>query len=109
MNNYQVNRAKWRQLTIFEQMGNIYSEVGRALAAHRRDDSEGFLAAFSRGLDLFDATAAAWTAKHDMARVHEILRAREQFARVILTGEDDPKLEQYFSQFAVAARLRQFA
>ena len=33
------DRQKWQSLTIFEQMGNIGSEVGRAFAARRRGDT----------------------------------------------------------------------
>ncbi|HEY1835543.1 MAG TPA: hypothetical protein VGG13_01855 [Candidatus Saccharimonadales bacterium] len=106
MNSYQVDLAKWRKLTIFEQMGNIGSEVGRAYSAYRRDNSADFLGAYSRGLDLFDATAKVWALKRDVARTREILRARDQFVQAMVTGEADEALENYFMQFAMAARLQ---
>ena len=51
------DREKWQSLTIFEQMGNIGSEVGRAFAARRRGDTAAMTGAWQRGLDLLDATA----------------------------------------------------
>ena len=51
------DRQKWQSLTIFEQMGNIGSEVGRAFAAWRRGDTAAMAGAWQRGLGLLDATA----------------------------------------------------
>jgi len=34
--NYQIDRARWAGMTIFEQMGNIGSEVGRTLKAKKK-------------------------------------------------------------------------
>ena|SRR5690348_6184477 len=102
MSSYQIDRSKWASLSIFEQMGNAGSEVGRALAAKRKGDMDQAQAALYRGLDLLDATAEMWAAQKS-PRTREILRAREQFVAAI-EGKDDPKLEDYFMQFAVAAR-----
>lgn len=104
MNNHVFDKQKWAKLTIFEQMGNIGAEVGRALSAKRRGDEKSLRGALYRGLDLLDATANVWTAKKS-PRTREILRAREQFVAAATTGQDDPSLENYFMQFAVAARL----
>ncbi|HVU59286.1 MAG TPA: hypothetical protein VHC98_00375 [Candidatus Saccharimonadales bacterium] len=104
MYNYQIDREKWAALTILEQMGNAGSEVGRALAAKRRGDNDRARAALYRGLDLLDATAAVWAAKKS-PRTREILRAREQFISAVME-QDDPALEDYFMQFALAARMK---
>lgn len=104
MSEHVFDRQKWASLTIFEQMGNIGSEVGRALAAKRRGDEESLRGALWRGLDLFDATAEAWARKQS-PRTVEILRARELFVEAATTDKDDPMLEDYFMQFAIAARL----
>ena len=100
----ELQRQKWADLTIFEQMGNIGSEVGRALAARRRGDAESERGAFYRGLDLFDATAETWAIRKS-PRTKEILRAREQFVEAITTNKENATLESYFMQFAIAARL----
>ena len=57
MSEHVFNQQKWQSLTIFEQMGNIGSEVGRAFAARRRGDTAAMTSAWRRGLDLLDATA----------------------------------------------------
>jgi hypothetical protein len=106
MNSYRVDRQKWQVLSIFEQMGNIYAEVGRTFAAKRRNDSEAALAAAVRSFDLFDATCES-LAEHRSPKLTEVLRAREEFAKAFTTGED-LNLEKYFSEFAVVARMRQF-
>lgn len=102
MNKHVFDKAKWHKMTIFEQMGNIGSEVGRALKAKNRGDNEAMLGAFYRGLDLFDATVEQ-LAQQKSPRLREVSRAREQFASAILE-KDDPKLEKYFMEFAIVAR-----
>ena len=104
MNNH-FNKTKWQTMTIFEQMGNIGSEVGRALSAKKRGDKIAMEGALYRGVDLLDATAEAWVGSPN--RVREILRSREQFTKSVTTKTEDQSLEEYFMQFAIAARTRQ--
>ncbi len=108
MSSHVFDRAKWQQLDIFNQMGNIGSEVGRtarALGANRDQDAE---AAFRRGLDLIDATLDSSECS-SVARKQELGRAREQFAQAYLEKDEklSKSLENYFMQFAIAARMRQ--
>ena len=103
MNKMQLDREAWAKLDLFAQMGNIGSEVGRALAAKLRSDEARMQAAFLRGMDLINATIKLWAARGD-GRIKELLRARELFAQSILTDKVDPKLEEYFMQFARVAR-----
>ncbi|MGH7195498.1 MAG: hypothetical protein ACREGA_01850 [Candidatus Saccharimonadales bacterium] len=107
MTSHEFDRQAWASLDLFNQMGNIGSEVGRALSAKRQGKTERSQAAFYRGMDLFNATIDAWAAQKRVA-LPELLCAREQFAQSILTDKIDPTLEKYFMQFAVAARLGQF-
>lgn len=97
-----VNRAKWESMTLFGQMGNIGSEVGRALRAQARGNVQDKEAAAIRAYELFDLTAEVID---NTARLKEILRAREQFSLALENGDD--KLEQYFLNFAIAERMRQ--
>jgi len=98
---YQVDRQRWFTLTIFEQMGNIGSEVGRSFKAKKQNKD--FEPAMIRALDLFDATAEHMlqTTPH---RLKELLRAKEQYLNALYL-HDDYELENYFTQFAIAARL----
>jgi hypothetical protein len=104
MNNH-VDVKRWAKLSFLEQMGNIGSEVGRAIAARRRGDASSEQGAIARALDLFSATASALVGQN-AARLREVLRAKEQFLRLFFDdGFDDADgIEQYFMQFALAAR-----
>ena len=106
MSNYQVDRERWAQLSIFEQMGNVGSEVGRAINAWRAGKKDRAQGAIDRGLDLLNATAEVW-ARQKSPRTREILRARECFVALFYGGtfdQDADALERYFMQFALAAR-----
>ena len=103
MSRHTFDVLAWARMTMFEQMGNIGSEVSRALAAKRQGDEKSATAALYRGLDLIDATAEAWALKRS-ARTRELLRARELFVQSVTTDIEDKTLETYFLQFAIVAR-----
>lgn len=107
MNSYSVDRSHWAKSSIFEQMGNIYSEVGRSFALQRRHDTPAAEAAMVRALDLFDATTEVLIAQKSV-RAKEVLRARDQYLEIFLDTSDNDEavrgLENYFMHFAVAAR-----
>jgi hypothetical protein len=98
---YRVNRARWQSLSIFAQMGNIGSEVGRTYSAKRRGDDKSADEAMARALDLFDATADTISAP----RRKELLRAKEEFLANLSETSQQPGVENYFTQFAIAERL----
>lgn len=103
---HAANLHNWDNLSIFAQMGNIGSEVGRAAKAHLSGDSVSKNAAIKRALDLFDLTIQN-LAKTKSHRLKEVLLAREEFTRQYFSDSQyiDPSLEQYFFAFAVADRL----
>lgn len=103
MSEHVFDSEAWGRFDVFEQMGNIGSEVGRAFSAKRRGNQARMMSAFYRGIDLMNATITVWAEKKD-GRIVELLRARELFAESILTDKEDPRLEQYFMDFAIAAR-----
>jgi hypothetical protein len=98
---YAIDRERWKQLSIFDQMGNIGSEVGRTLKLKR--NGEDFQVALIRALDLFDATVEVLVGNKSH-RTKEVLRARDQFLQALFIA-DDPTIETYFMQFAIAARI----
>ncbi|HEU5187571.1 MAG TPA: hypothetical protein VFT87_03640, partial [Candidatus Saccharimonadales bacterium] len=75
---YAVDRKRWASMSIFEQMGNISSEVGRSIIAKRRNNQEDCNYAVIRALDLFDATVDDLI-KQKSSRVKEVLRAKDQY------------------------------
>lgn len=106
MSSHVFDQEAWAEQSVFWQLGNIGSEVGRALAAKRQGNEKRMTSAFYRGMDLMNATVDAWVERGKSP--YELLIAREQFAKSILTDEEDDRLEKYFMDFAVAARTRQF-
>lgn len=104
MSDHIFNNTGWAEMDVFNQMGNIGSEVSRALTAKRQGQAKRCQAAFYRGLDLIDETAYQWAAQKRPG-LKELLYARELFAESVTTDKLDPTLEAYFMQFAVAARL----
>lgn len=97
---YAVERTRWSQRSILDQMGNIGSEVGRTLKIKRQGGD--FMPALTRALDLFDATTESLVAQQSI-RLKEVLRAKDQFLQALFVS-DDPGIETYFTQFAIAAR-----
>jgi hypothetical protein len=105
---YQVNRERWAAFSIFEQMGNIGSEVGRAFSAKRKGDSASVDAAVTRALDLFNATTENLISPRS-PRLKEVLRSKEQFLHDAYNEVSDSEissLENYFIKFAIAARAK---
>jgi len=106
-NYYQIDRERWARFTLFEQMGNIGSEVGRTIAARDKSDKQATTTALTRALDLFDATVETLLTTHPK-RVKEVLRAKDQFLHVIydepFNPQESQKVEDYFMQYALAAR-----
>jgi hypothetical protein len=104
MTDHLFDTKSWAEMDVFNQMGNIGSEVGRALSAKRQGKHKRSQAALYRGLDLIDETAQLW-ANENKPGLRELLYARELFAESVTTDKVDPTLETYFMQFAIAARL----
>src|SRR3989338_7925323 len=96
----------WFEISILEQLGNIGSEIGRAVNWDRKANREQRDRALERGLELIDLTISdeRWSA----ARQKELCRMREVVADTFYGDreyKDTPeKLEKYFYQYAVAAR-----
>lgn len=97
--------GRWQELSLANQLGNIGSEVSRAIRCQGKNQKL-FDGAVDRALELFDLTLddPRWNGRH-----REIARAREVFCDIIFgkkkyhTALED--LLRYFDQFAYAARL----
>ena len=106
MASYEIDRARWAELNIYEQMGNVGAEVGRAINATRAGKDKRAQGAIDRAVDLLDATIEVLVSQKS-PRVKEVLRAREEFLRLFFDGtfeEDADNIERYFNLFAIAAR-----
>lgn len=97
--------GRWHALTLAEQLGNIGSEVGRAIRAKQQGNDARRQRALDRALELFDLTATDPKLLH---RLKEIRRAREVVVDFVAGdnsyGSTGQSLEAYFTSFAYAAR-----
>jgi hypothetical protein len=98
--------GRWHTLTLAEQLGNIGSDVGRAIRAKEQDNDVRLQGALDRALELFDLTLTdeRWCGP----RRREIARAREVVCD-FLVGDNDyastaESLDAYFFAYALAAR-----
>ncbi len=98
--------GRWQKLSLAEQLGNIGSEISRAIRWQDKDQRL-FDQAVDRALELFDLTLedSRWK-----GRRREIEIAREVFCEIVFGNNKYQSslldLLHYFDQFAYAARLR---
>jgi len=104
MQHQSLAAGRWFELSLAEQLGNIGSEVSRAIRA--RGDEKRFEGAVTRALELFHLTISdpRWR-----KRLKELTRARELFCDAVCGGTEYgtslEDLDKYFFYFALAARL----
>ncbi|MBI3990948.1 MAG: hypothetical protein HY350_02250 [Candidatus Omnitrophica bacterium] len=101
----ELAAGRWKEMSFFEQMANIGSEVERALNWKTKHNAIYSQKAFERALELLDLTLEGVTG---MARLREIARLREAlvdfFAGSNQFGSTEALWRRYFSHFAYAAR-----
>lgn len=104
---YKIDRNQWSKFSLFEQMGNIGSEIGRTFSSGVRNDTLATEQAVERALDLFKATIEPLV-KMKSPKTKEILRAKEQFLQIVTDGRfsssEATSLDRYFLHYALAAR-----
>jgi hypothetical protein len=99
--------GRWWKLSLAEQLGNIGSEISRAVKWSSRN---GGLArgALERALELFDLTLDDPRHRASPARLRELARAREVvvdfFAGANEYRSTATGLQKYFDDYARAAR-----
>jgi hypothetical protein len=103
----ELSDGRWWELSLAEQLGNVGSEVSRAIrwTSRNPDVAQG---ALYRALELLDLTLADPRQRQAPARLREIARAREVVADFLAGpnqyGSTGPSLQKYFDAFAMAAR-----
>lgn len=109
-NNFQhknFTAGKWADLSLADQMGNVGSEIGRAVSWQKRGEEEHKEKALERAFELIDLTIDDCRVSRPDS-LKELLRAREVVADYFYgdnfynTSPED--LERYFYHFAYAAR-----
>jgi len=97
--------GKWNTFSLVEQMGNIGSEISRAVRWQYTDEKL-YQHAIERALELLDLTMSdpRWC-----RRLKELARVRESICDALLGGVEYTSsfvdLERYFFSFAFAARM----
>lgn len=98
--------GRWKELTFFEQMANIGSEVERTIKWKKKGNGEYSRLAFERALELLDLTVEN---EKSNSRLKELLRVREILSDYFIFensyGSSDKKWQSYFYAFNFAARL----
>lgn len=101
----QLAAGRWNELSFFEQMANIGSEVERTIKWKNRGNDRYANNAFERALELFDLTVEDGK---NRGRLFEILRCREAFSDYVVGGNSfhstDHLWRRYFFAFQYAAR-----
>ncbi len=99
-----LTQKHWQEFGLFEQLGNVGSEVGRALQWEGRDETL-YQNSMYRAFELLDMTIrdSRWR-----SGLKELLRARESLGDAMYGGKEYGStledLDKYFFQFALAAR-----
>lgn len=106
MQHSSLANGRWFKLSLYEQMGNIGTEVGRIIRAKKQNDQVALDNALYRGLELLDLTVSDNRRKHQLK---EILRAREILVDSVAERKDYnsdlASIDKYFMHFAIASRL----
>lgn len=102
----QLASGRWAEMTFFEQMANIGSEVERTICWKRKANKEYSRLAFERGLELLDLTISD---SKNIKRLKELARTREILADYFAFNNDyrstDKSWKNYFYSFNYASRL----
>ena len=102
--------GRWWELSLAEQLGNVGSEVSRALHWRSRNPriAQG---ALERALELLDLTLDDPRHRRSVARLREIARAREVLVDFLVGSNEyhstGAALQRYFDAYALAARRNQ--
>jgi hypothetical protein len=101
--------GRWWALSLAEQLGNIGSEISRAIRWTSRNPDTA-QAALYRALELLDLTLADPRLRQARPRLREVARVREVvvdfFAGSNQYGSTSASMQKYFDAYAIAARKR---
>jgi hypothetical protein len=104
MQHRELAAGRWLQLTFFEQMANIGSEIERTISWKKRSNPDYSNKAFERGLELIDLTIRDGK---NRSRLRELTRVREilcdHFAFSNQYRSTDESWQKYFYAFTFAA------
>lgn len=110
--NYQhesLANGRWAELSFAEQMGNVGSEVSRAIRWQSKGKTERMEQCVFRAVELLDLSIAA-ADKNDHPRLKELCRAREEICDHFLSDNklcsSPEQIMKYYDAFALTAQRR---
>ncbi len=95
--------GQWGKMSFAEQMGNIGSEVSRALKWFEKNPAR-FEASFERALELIDLSIRE---TREDGKLKELCRAREEFCDYFYGnewGSEPQQIQKYYDQFVLLVR-----
>ncbi len=97
----ELANGRWAKMPFSLQMGNIGSEVGRAINSKKRNNPERMEHAATRAIELFELSIDC--NQDNPARLKELCRGKEEFCDYIFGGNtfntDPARLMRYYDQF----------
>lgn len=105
----ELSSGKWFEMTFFEQMANIGSEVIRAISWKNRNEKYS-QRAIERALELLELTINDKKNRARASRLKELTRLKEvlidYFYCENIYGSTESSLEKYFYSFNYAVRAK---
>ena len=102
----ELAKGRWAKMPFPLQMGNIGSEISRAINSKRRGNDERMYNAAARAIELFEFSIDCNS--DSPTRLKELCRGKEEFCDFIFgdnTYSTDPKkIIHYYDQFVTLAR-----
>jgi hypothetical protein len=103
----ELASGRWRELSFFDQMANVGSEIGRTITWKMKKNQDYERLAFDRALELLDLTIED---SKNRSRLREIVRVREALADFFVFDNvyksTDRLWQNYFYAFTYAARVQ---
>lgn len=100
-----MSEEKWHEKSLAWQLGNIGSEIVRAINREQKGDMIGWQKAIERALELLDYTLSD---QNNAGRLKEASRLREVLAGIYAGSKyyevDLPAIQKYLLPFAFLAR-----
>ncbi|MBQ2695663.1 hypothetical protein IJG04_03470 [Candidatus Saccharibacteria bacterium] len=102
----ELANGRWAEMSLAEQLGNIGSEISRAIKSKARGNTERMEHAATRAIELFELTIDCHL--KEPAKLKELCRGKEEFCDYIFGDNnfntDPAKMLKYYDQFALIAR-----
>ena len=99
--------GRWAEMPFAEQMGNVGSEISRAIRWQSKGKPERMEQCVFRALELLDLTIDA-TSKDNRSKLKELCRAREEICDFFLADNklrsSPEQIMKYYDAFALAAQ-----